>query len=76
MVNPIQCNRQKRTKGLITMFEEIIASKEVKFNDLEKKVFKFVSVGNEAYPWRKPKSSKKLIISEQKLSALSILNTC
>ena len=24
------------------MFEEIIASKEVKFNDLEKKVFKFV----------------------------------
>ena len=42
MVNPIQCNRQKTTKGLITMFEEIIASKEVKFNDLEKKVFKFV----------------------------------
>ena len=38
MVNPIQCNRQKTTKGLITMFEEIIASKEVKFNDLEKKV--------------------------------------
>ena len=37
-------------------------------------LFKFVSVGNEAYPWRKPKSSKKLIISEQKLSALSILN--
>ena len=27
-------------------------------------LFKFVSVGNEAYPWRKPK-----------LSALSILNT-
>lgn len=24
------------------MFEEIIASKEVKFNDLEKKVYKFV----------------------------------
>lgn len=42
MVNPIQCNRQKTTKGFITMFEEIIASKEVKFNDLEKKVFKFV----------------------------------
>ena len=42
MVNPIQCNRPKTTKGLITMFEEIIASKEVKFNDLEKKVYKFV----------------------------------
>src|SRR5574344_32525 len=42
MVNPIQCNRQTTTKGLITMFEEIITSKEVKFNDLEKKVFKFV----------------------------------
>lgn len=42
MVNPIQCNRQTTTKGLITMFEEIITSNEVKFNELEKKVFKFV----------------------------------
>ena len=29
------------------MFEEIIASKEVKFNDLEKKVYKFVWLVNE-----------------------------
>jgi len=42
MVNPIQCNCNKTTKGLITMFEEIITSKEVKFNNLEKKVYKFV----------------------------------
>ena len=42
MVNPIQCNRLTTMKGLITMFEEIITSKEIKFNDLEKKVFKFV----------------------------------
>lgn len=42
MVNPIQCNCNTTKKGLITMFEEIIASKEVKFNDLEKKIFKFV----------------------------------
>ena len=42
MVNPIQCNRKTTAKGLITMFEEIITSNEVKFNDLEKKVFKFV----------------------------------
>ena len=42
MVNPIQCNCEKTTKGLITMFEKIITSKEVKFNDLEKKIFKFV----------------------------------
>jgi hypothetical protein len=42
MVNPIQCNCEKTTKGLITMFEEIITSNEVKFNELEKKVFKFV----------------------------------
>lgn len=42
MVNPIQCNRETTTKGLITMFEQIITSNEVKFNELEKKVFKFV----------------------------------
>ena len=42
MVNPIQCNCNKTTKGLITMLEEIITSKEVKFNNLEKKVYKFV----------------------------------
>ena len=42
MVNPIQCNCEPTKKGLITMFEEIITSKEVKFNDLEKKIFKFV----------------------------------
>lgn len=42
MVNPIQCNRQTTKRGLITMFEEIITSNEVKFNELEKKVFKFV----------------------------------
>ena len=29
-------------KGIITMFEEIITSKELKFNDLEKKVYRFV----------------------------------
>ena len=33
---------QTRTKGFITIFEEIIASKELKFNDLEKKVYRFV----------------------------------
>ena len=43
MVNPIQClMRKQQRKDLITMFEEIITSDEVKFNDLEKKVFKFV----------------------------------
>lgn len=42
MVNPIQCSYDTTVKGLITMFEEIITSNEVKFNDLEKKVFKFV----------------------------------
>ncbi len=42
MVDQIQCNRQTTTKGLITMFEEIITSKEVKFNNLEKKVYKSV----------------------------------
>ena len=42
MVNPIQCNRETTTKGMITMFEQIITSKEVKFNDLEKKVYKFI----------------------------------
>lgn len=39
MVNPIHCNCFKTTKGFITMFEEIITSKELKFNDLEKKVY-------------------------------------
>ena len=43
MVNPIECNRRKpHLKGLITMFDKIITSDEVKFNDLEKKIFKFV----------------------------------
>ena len=41
MVNPIQCNRQTTMKGLITMFEQIITSNEVKFNELEIKVFLF-----------------------------------
>ena len=38
MVNPIQCNRETTTKGLITM----ITSDEIKFNELEKKIYKFV----------------------------------
>ena len=43
MVNPIECNRRKpHLKGLITMFNKIITSDEVKFNELEKKIFKFV----------------------------------
>ena len=46
MVNPIQCNRQTTTKGLITMFDKIIKSDEVKFNELEKKVFRFVRKGD------------------------------
>lgn len=37
MVNPIQCNCQTTKKGTITMFDKIITSDEVKFNDLEKK---------------------------------------
>ena len=42
MVNPIQCNRETTTKGLITMFDKIITSDEIKFNELEKKIYKFV----------------------------------
>ena len=38
MVNLIQFSCLKTTKGFITMFEEIIASKELKFNDLEKNI--------------------------------------
>ena len=42
MVNPIQCSFLKTMKGFITMFEEIITSKELKFNDLERKIYRFV----------------------------------
>ena len=42
MVNSIQCICLKTAKGFITMFEEIITSKELKFNDLEKKVYRFI----------------------------------
>lgn len=42
MVNPIQCNRETTTKELITMFDKIITSDEIKFNELEKKIYKFV----------------------------------
>ncbi|HJJ07392.1 MAG TPA: UPF0236 family protein [Clostridiaceae bacterium] len=42
MVNPIRCNRETTTKGLITMFDKIITSDEIKFNELEKKIYKFV----------------------------------
>ena len=42
MVNPIQCELRNNKERIITMFEEIITSDEEKFNDLEKKVYKFV----------------------------------
>jgi hypothetical protein len=36
----VNCTTQ--IERIITMFEEIITSNEIKFNDLEKKVYKFV----------------------------------
>ena len=41
MVNPIQYNC-KTYERIRTIFEEIITSKEIKFNNLEKKVYKFI----------------------------------
>ena len=44
MEHPIQCDCLKNNERMWTMFNEIVAKEEMKFKDLEGKIFKFVYI--------------------------------